>query len=353
MKVDLYLRKDTGYYYALLTSRSGKRTYRSLKTKERRSAIKELDHWRRVAEKSADCSLTFQEAVDSYLEAYTLRASETSVTRYKDALAHISSFLGDVLLGEVTLELLTNYQIARSTSAKKNTIDYEIDVCRAFFRWCVNRKWAAENPATTRKVPRLLSKAEKENTGKRIFTDEELKYLLNPESTHYPQFLFLYFTGVRIMELGTLQVKDVGDKILIRPKSLRVNDQEIHWRPKTYEERAIPILPQLQPVLAQAIAGKEPEDLVFTSPQGKMVTDHLGRAIKKSTGATDVSAHTFRHTFISHALNRWGLPLPVVQKWVGHRNLKTTQAYIHTSVDDLERGAMKIAQATSQMPNVK
>ena len=54
-----------------------------------------------------------------------------------------------------------------------------------------------------------------------------------------------------------------------------------------------------------------------------------------------LSVHTFRHTHISHALSRWGRNVSVVQKWVGHKKLETTQLYVHVSADDLHRETMK------------
>jgi site-specific recombinase XerD len=59
--------------------------------------------------------------------------------------------------------------------------------------------------------------------------------------------------------------------------------------------------------------------------------------IKVLAGKEDVSVHTFRHTHISHALNRWGRNVSVVQKWIGHQKLETTQLYVLVSTDDLHR----------------
>ena len=81
--------------------------------------------------------------------------------------------------------------------------------------------------------------------------------------------------------------------------------------------------------------------LFFLSQHGNQVTDHLSRVIQRLTGKKDISAHTFRHTHISHALNRWGRHPSVVQKWDGHKDLQTTMQYIHVTIDDLHREAMK------------
>ncbi len=159
----------------------------------------------------------------------------------------------------------------------------------------------------------------------------------------------LYYTGMRLGEIAMLQVKDVKDGLIhIRPKTFAFREKEISWKPKTKKSRMIPVVPDLAPLLEAAMKGKRKEDLIFTSRKGpldKGLNDHL----KKVAGADDVTSHTFRHTFISHALNRWGLPLSVVQKWAGHESIKVTQGYIHTQTDDLLTAAAAIPSRTSGM----
>ncbi len=80
------------------------------------------------------------------------------------------------------------------------------------------------------------------------------------------------------------------------------------------------------------------------SRTGYQVSDHLSRLIQSITKKKDVSVHTFRHTHITHALNRWGRNPSIVQRWVGHRDLATTQRYLHVGIDDLVREAGKVGE---------
>lgn len=54
------------------------------------------------------------------------------------------------------------------------------------------------------------------------------------------------------------------------------------------------------------------------------------------------SAYALRHYAITSWLRR-GIPVHVVQKMAGHRNLSTTQRYVHFLKADLEDAALRLA----------
>ena len=47
------------------------------------------------------------------------------------------------------------------------------------------------------------------------------------------------------------------------------------------------------------------------------------------------TVHSLRHSHLIHYVIDRGLPLPIVQKQVGHRSLKTTSVYLSASTEKM------------------
>jgi len=66
--------------------------------------------------------------------------------------------------------------------------------------------------------------------------------------------------------------------------------------------------------------------------------DSQGRQLKMFT------VHSLRHSHIMHYVVDRGMPLPIVQKQVGHRSLKTTSVYLAPSTEKMAQEYSKARQ---------
>jgi len=62
----------------------------------------------------------------------------------------------------------------------------------------------------------------------------------------------------------------------------------------------------------------------------------LKKAVRLAGSTKRVTSHTFRHSFATHLLE-CGYDITLVQALVGHRNLRTTQRYVHLSTGHLAK----------------
>ena len=105
---------------------------------------------------------------------------------------------------------------------------------------------------------------------------------------------------------------------------------------------------------AQEIIGRQPRsgsDYVFPSPRdpARPVSKDLSlwcRA-RREAGLEDVRLHDLRHPHASQAVLQ-GVPLPVVSKLLGHRQLSMTLRYAHVADWEVEAAAERIGDAIAR-----
>ncbi|MGB5987658.1 MAG: tyrosine-type recombinase/integrase [Desulfobacterales bacterium] len=169
-----------------------------------------------------------------------------------------------------------------------------------------------------------------------VLTIEEVKKLLKqpnlslrPHIRNRAVMEVLYATGMRINELVSLKVHhvDLEDKVIFIAKG------------KGKKQRVVPLsapaagflreyLTQIRPWWAK----KSPQQrALFLNHHGGVLTGDSVRCFLRryrlAAGIkTPVSPHTFRRTCATHMLQQ-GADIRYIQKLLGHRHLKTTQAY--------------------------
>jgi integrase/recombinase XerD len=138
----------------------------------------------------------------------------------------------------------------------------------------------------------------------------------------------LYSSGLRVSEACNLKIYDVDDKF-------------IRVMGKGGKERLVPIgkkaLEAIDNYLLHYRDTQKNKDLttLFLSKRGEPIDRiSIWKIIKywakKANIERKISPHTFRHSFATHLLDN-GADLRVIQEFLGHSNIKTTDRYTHIS----------------------
>lgn len=292
---------------------------------------------------------------DYCLKHYQNNLDPKSAGRYSQ---HIKNFTGWLsvahpsisFLGDLTHDIIEAYKIDSKTKRKYVTVNGEIVFLKQCFKLFKKLKKITENPAETVK---LFNKDRIDDQKVHIIlTPEQKKCILSHLKGIYHSIIFtLMHTGLRRGEIVNLEWADVD-----------LNNSTINiptLKGKKGHGRTVPINGDLKPVLA---ALPKTSTYVFPSTTGPhrlkegLVNKHLigaglkcGLTQKKMEGGKWTGAylgltkpHDLRHTFISELVNIHKVPIPIVQKIVGHKNLATTMVYLHAQDEQMREAVGKI-----------
>ena len=158
----------------------------------------------------------------------------------------------------------------------------------------------------------------------RWFSDEELHSLLG---FHHGDDRFCDMvalgvdTGFRLAELTNLKVKDFS----LSTGMLTT------WETKGNKARSVPLTPRAKAIVMRLRGNKRDyEPLLHDALTSKQLNVRIKSWARWAGLPDDDEAcfHTTRHTCCSKMV-QGGVFLPVIQKWMGHSDIKTTMRYAH------------------------
>ncbi len=201
-------------------------------------------------------------------------------------------------------------------------------------------------------------KAPRQRKGEqRFLTHGELTALADECGGRWPQYrvlvLVLGYTGLRWGEVRALRVKrlDLMRGRLEVFENLPEGSSEAEVvAPKSHRRRVVPLPRFVVDELATVVAGRGPDDLVFTNPAGtRLDNSNFRRAALdpavRALGLAPFTPHNFRDTAASLAVSA-GANVKAVQRMLGHASAAMTlDVYSGLFADDLDRVAEQLHTA--------
>lgn len=331
--------------YVVEVTRNGKR-YSHRTENEAEALMKELEFSQGVEEQPKPYTLG-DLARDASAECWLGRKNSKQSIRLLQACV---TMLGpETPIAEVDYELLeVIVRTMKRTLTRSNRPYDNKTINRYLASMSKALQWAVKHPRVTGLKAMPVVPRQEESDGKIYHLREQeiptfVQWIRDHEKPEVSLSVEIYaVTGMRLSELLTLSPEQVeqdahGDYHIM----LKGEDT------KTDEGRPIPIPTRLgEPLIAMLKSGVPCEDAI---------RDACVRASKKLKTKDRITPHGLRHTTATTLIRR-GVPLPVVAKQLGHRNIATTMRYIHMNTEEV-RGSTNVmdslvtaSKSTSKQP---
>jgi len=261
--------------------------------------------------------------------------SAHTILNYKLDLQGFNKFIAGTDLEKIDYLNLRKYlAVLKEKNFSNRTVGRKLSSLRSFFRFLNREGYIKTNPILMLSSPKL------EKHLPSFMTEEEVYKLIESAFGKTDKDLLglrdrailevFYSSGLRISELVGLNLDDIDFISGI-----------LKIRGKGKKERIVPIGETALTTIKKYLDKRKKQvDAVFLNNNSRRITTRGVRniVIKYLHAAgikPGVSAHTFRHSFATHLLNR-GADLRTVQELLGHANLSTTQIYTHLTTDKIK-----------------
>jgi len=213
---------------------------------------------------------------------------------------------------------------------------------KSFFKYLESDGRVKSNPASQVKMPKVKQKEPS------YLTEQEYKRLLRVVRKNATKYFRVRDTaiittllgmGIRLSELVALNAGDVN-----------FDDGTIKVTRKGNQERILPANDGVMIAIQRYLKTREkifPKSPLFLSKRRKRINNaSVWYLVKKYLKQAQInkeklSPHTLRHTFATTLLKQ-GENILTIKELLSHRNLRTTERYIHINNEDLKTAVGRI-----------
>jgi integrase len=323
-------RQNSKNYFSEFTV-NGKKYVKSTKTANKALASKIDKQFHDEAIKS-----TFLDGKDITLVSAmeTFRLTKHESPKYQKGIGHVITWItlnsdDNFKVSQIDGAWLHKMLAIRGIDAKPSTCHNMLMVLRGTIKLC---KKLGYNVEPNLEFPSVKVK----NQRVRFLTVEEEEKLLNelkprksqgmgPDKVHKLNELYIY--TVALLDLGARS----SEVASIKWSNVDFENMVVHiWRSKTSSESVLPLSIRLFDLLKDK---KRVNEYVFPSADGTKHRAYTVTALTKAcvrAGIEGVTAHIFRHTYITRLLQK-NMSIAKVQKMSGHVTVQSLMRYAHLS----------------------
>ena len=276
--------------------------------------------------------------------SFSLRA--TTRRRKREILdKHILPFFDGYDINKIDDVLINQFIQAEGTHGNRlnrqplseGMVYKEIQILKSIFYYACLKEVVEKDPFKTVKLKRPNYQVFE------IYTPQEIENIIQVARPKYLGDIILlsYHTGMRKGECYGLQWQDIDwDRHVMRvSRSVAATEprERIISEPKTQAGKREILLDAATITMLRRRKKLELSGTwVFANQYGELLSPwYCVRNFRMASNAAQVYGkrfHDLRHTHITELVAA-GIPLPVIQKRVGHSNISTTMRYVHVGTD--------------------
>jgi integrase/recombinase XerD len=252
--------------------------------------------------------------------------SPSTIRTYLNEMTQLLQTIKDIPADELTPELLKRYLVYcyEKLQLKENTLHSRINAMKFYYEKVLKREkffWEIPRPKKQFILPK-------------IFNHDEVASIINSVTNkkHKTMLMLSYSAGLRVSEVVSLKTYNIDSSrmtILIQ-------------QAKGKKDRIVTLSPVLLVMLRDYALQYKPDKKGYlfeginkgTAYSTRSLQEVLQAAKKKAGVMKPGSIHSLRHSFATHLIEK-GTDVTMIQKLMGHNDIKTTMLYLHTSNKDL------------------
>ncbi len=236
----------------------------------------------------------------------------------KGYIIHVNKYLDFTKDKEISSKTAKEFVLSELKKKEPASVGHLVFALKYFFANMLKEKLDMPNPKRNKSIPIILTK-------------EEVKSMIDATNNikHKLILKMLYGCGLRVSEIINLKKQDIN-----------FNEKLIHiCLSKGKKDRFVKLPESLLKDL-ESYCRLSNEDILFPSNRsGKLTKKTIAKVVensaKKAGIAKNVYPHLLRHSFATHLLEQ-GTDLRIIQKLLGHSDIRTTQMYTQISQQNIK-----------------
>jgi integrase/recombinase XerD len=266
-------------------------------------------------------------ALEQFIQQLKLKAySQSTIRTYRNEFLQLLQLLKTKPVNNLTEADIKRYMVyaMEKEGISENTAHSRLNALKFYFEQVLGREkffWEIPRPKKPEQLPR-------------IFSQDEIAAILKSITNvkHKTMLMLAYSAGLRVSEVVTLKTNAVDSSRMTIFISAA----------KGKKDRIVSLSPVLLVMLREYAKKYNPakKGYLFTGEKegaaysSRSLQEVLQAAKNKAGVIRPGSIHSLRHSFATHLVDK-GTDVTMIQKLLGHNDLRTTLKYLHTSNKDL------------------